>query len=917
MSGSGLAHDAEVLYEREGDLEAVSALLEMARSGRGAGLLIEGPAGIGKSALVRAGVRAAHERNMLVLFAHASPLEQAFAFGVVRDLFDQRPAAAERPGAAGSGRPAAIDLYTRLHTLYWDLVERSAERAVLVAVDDLQWADEESRRFLAYLARRLDGVAISLLASCRVGEGERVSELEEARSVRVWEPATLSEQGVMQLAAGRLGRRPSSAAVAQWHRASGGNPFLVGEVIAAAEEGTGDQVPRTIEREVQRRLARLGEDATSLAQASAILGTKASLQLSAALAGKTPPVAGRAADRLVEARLWTSAAEARFVHSIVADAVLASIPGAELSQRRHRAARLLEAAGADPQHIAAQLLETHPQDDAWAATALMTAGLAALEEGAPRTASSYLRRALEEPISAERRPALLLALGRAEAATRDQHAPEHLQAAIELLGDPVDRIRASQQLALDLRLRGRVPEAADALLDALTDVPETATDLRLELEAQLAGIALGARETLRLAPTGLSERMRHLAGRTSGERMLLAISAFRTGMAGGPETAAAVEAARRALSKGLLADVSPAHQLFVMSLAVLYLTDHIAHAEYWAAEGIAASQRAGSVAGYALTSCFRAQSRRLAGRLADAEADARAALTPGDPLAWPMATTALAFLVDSLVDQGRLDDAQDAMNENQVPHQALETYPLCQIRLARGKLAVARGDYEDGLSDILSAGEVFSAWGVLSPAWSDWRLAAARTLRLAGRLSEADEVARENLELSRACAVDRAVGEAELECALITRDANAARAAVARLSRAEAMLAHVRGLVELGELLLHQRRRAEAGETLREGLEAADHCGAGHFVVRARSGLAALGFRPRRAARRGVDALTAQERRVVDMAARGLSNREIAQALFVTPGTIEAHLTRAYEKLGVRSRAELPRILGLEDQTAA
>ena len=171
-------HDG--LLERERELAAVEALLE-----RGGGVLvIEGGAGIGKTSLVEAACRRAEGRGREVLRARGSELEAGFAFGVVRQLFERRlagagPTSARRcsPGRrrrcgrccwASSVETAAVDTsFAVLHGLYWLTANLAAARPLLIAVDDAHWADEPSLRWLAYLAPRLEGLAVALLVALR------------------------------------------------------------------------------------------------------------------------------------------------------------------------------------------------------------------------------------------------------------------------------------------------------------------------------------------------------------------------------------------------------------------------------------------------------------------------------------------------------------------------------------------------------------------------------------------------------------------------------------------------------------------------------------------------------------------------------------------------------------------------------
>ena len=126
------------------------------------------------------------------------------------------------------------------------------------------------------------------------------------------------------------------------------------------------------------------------------------------------------------------------------------------------------------------------------------------------------------------------------------------------------------------------------------------------------------------------------------------------------------------------------------------------------------------------------------------------------------------------------------------------------------------------------------------------------------------------------------------------------------LSDSPALLERARSLTELGAALRRANRRKEARELLADGLELGERCSATVLAERARAELVATGARPRRAVRSGEAALTPSERRVAQLAAAGHTNRDIAQALFVTPKTIEVHLSHAYQKLGIRSRSQLP-----------
>ena len=172
-----------MLLDRDRELEALGALLDAAARGRGGAAVVEGPAGIGKSELLRAAARAAAECGVRPLVARAAELERDLPYGVVRQLLEPPVlGASETERAAlleGPARRAAelLDLggaesepSAAAHGIFWLVANLAADTPLLVAVDDIQWADEPSLRALAYLARRLDGLPVAIVAALRAGE---------------------------------------------------------------------------------------------------------------------------------------------------------------------------------------------------------------------------------------------------------------------------------------------------------------------------------------------------------------------------------------------------------------------------------------------------------------------------------------------------------------------------------------------------------------------------------------------------------------------------------------------------------------------------------------------------------------------------------------------------------------------------
>ena len=258
-------------------------------------------------------------------------------------------------------------------------------------------------------------------------------------------------------------------------------------------------------------------------------------------------------------------------------------------------------------------------------------------------------------------------------------------------------------------------------------------------------------------------------------------------------------------------------------------------------------------------------------------------------------------------EQGDPDAAEAALRAF-APGEPTRTQTGAVLLLARGHLRVAQRRLEAGLADIQAAGDVALRTGAVSPAYLLWRSAAALAQLALGEPEAALALAREELELGRVFGAPRVLGAALRTAGVVTggpEGEELLREAVATLEGAGVALESARALVDLGSLLRRSNRRAEARELLREGLDIAHRGGRG---ARRRPGgdRAARHRRPAAArALTGLDALTASERRVAELAAQGMTNREIAQALFVTARTVEGHLTQTFQKLDLRSREDL------------
>jgi DNA-binding CsgD family transcriptional regulator len=337
-------------------------------------------------------------------------------------------------------------------------------------------------------------------------------------------------------------------------------------------------------------------------------------------------------------------------------------------------------------------------------------------------------------------------------------------------------------------------------------------------------------------------------------------------------------------------------------------------------EGLAVVRARGSTVHFAVCSAMRSCLALRRGALGDAEADARAALDAAPRQAHGFyGMFALATLVETLVERDRLDEAQHELERIGMPARATAA-PYGALLHARGRLHLARQRPEEALDDFLASGRHLARALCTTPSSAAWRSGAALAQMALDRHEAARELAAEEVALARELGAPRAFGvalRAAGRAALAPADDGASGLArleqsVSALETAQAQLELARSLAELGAALRRAGRRADAREPLRRALDLAHRCGGERVAQQAHADLLATGARPRRALLSGPSSLTASERRVADMAAQGLSNREVAQALFVSLRTVETHLTHAFQKLGIESRAQLAGALDQE-----
>jgi DNA-binding CsgD family transcriptional regulator len=927
-----VAESRPLLLERDAELARLSVLLEKAHAGSGAVVAISGPPGIGKTELLAAVHRIAGERGFRTLRARGRDLEADMAFSVVRQLLEQpvlSASAGERrrllagPARAGAGAlglaagASPASEFAAVHGLYWLCANLAERKPLLLTVDDLQWVDGPSLSWLGYLGPRSAESAMLVVLAVREGDprgrANSVAAAADDSSVHRMGLSALSVASVATLVRAELGPSASAGFCSACWELAGGNPLYVRELLAASRNeglsGAEDSITRlralassAVGASVLGRLARLGPDAVSLAQALAVLGSQTEVGVAAELAGLEPAAAELTADRLAAAQILAPARPLDFFHPLIGEAVNADQALGARRLAHRRAAAILDRAGA-ADRVAAHLLATGPAGDTWAVQRLSAAADTAWERGAAEVAASYLRRALAEPAAPAERPALLRRLGVAEWAAGDPAAIGHLEEALNEARDATAIAAAAGPLANAYIISDQADIAVPVLQRAVARIrpADPRLALRLDGAAALAGLMddRSAAAALRAV-----DRLQASLSATSDPPGRVLVVIAHAEMRRGRSADEAEQLVERVLAREPYPPRPNASASIIVTLLGL---EAFGTLQRLCDDMLQAARRRSAVQELIGVASFSAWALYRRGELADAEAQARWALERATGI-W--AIDALAHLVETLVERDALDDAAAELRR-MAPPMTSHTVVVAAYLMARGQLRMAQGQCQEALQDYLACGERCERLGIVDGLYA-WRSEAAITHALLGHAAEARQLARTAVEVARGFGRPRALGVALRAQGLVedgARGIDLLGEAVAVLERSQAPVELARALTDHGAALRRAGLRMRARVQLERGLDLAHHCGARRIASQARAELVAAGAKPRRDAFTGRDALTASELRVARLAAAGRTNREIAQALFITTKTASAHLSRAYRKLDVTRRSQLAEAL--------
>jgi ATP/maltotriose-dependent transcriptional regulator MalT len=931
------------LVEREAELEIIRAAVQSASTGTGRLVLIEGPAGIGKTHLLQAARESASEAAMHVLHARGAELEREFPYGLARQLFEQALAHAQdeerralMSGAAKTVEPLLAQgeslplpavgdsSFPILHGLYWLTANLAERHPVLLAVDDAHWGDPESLRFLHYLAGRLEETPVLLVLTARPAEPgahiELIAAIESDPAAEILRPPPLSDAAVAVLVKSALGPDAAGEFCKACHQASSGNPFVLHDLLselriegiaptAAAAADVVNVTPKTVSRTVLLRLARLPREALRLAQATAVLGDGADLGDAAALARIDTAAALEAADSLVEVDLLAPGRPLYFVHPLTRAAIYTDLPAGKRSEAHRAAARVLAARGADSDTIAVHLLASEPMGDPETVELLRAAASRAQERGTPEASVRYLRRAWSEPPAADTRRTVLAELVTALGRTAEPLTPVELRETViaELTSAPEVLVTCARELAWVLNGTGHPEDASAVLGGAIEAASDGGTiDLALQFEVQRLFVDLARPNEIKARMEPYRER---LDPGTSTDRLWLAVEAWRL-MLIGENARHAAELARQALDGWQIFAEQPISPVTGQLILVLVVAEDFEFAERALEVMLAGTRAIGSAPFEGASLGLRSELEFRRGMVAGAAADARTAIEVARAHAFvPALPLTVAWIVQALIERGELVEAERELEMCGMAVQVPDRMSFTPILLCRAMVELGQGKRRRALEDLMEIGRREARSETSFFAWDS---EAAVVLASLDEREEARRLAERGLERARLWGSAGRLGHATTSLGLVVGGEigiERLREALQLLEQSPAELEYMRTLTHFGAALRRAGRRADAREPLREALELARRRGALAIARRAHEELAATGETLGPLIAIGLESLTPSERRIAGLAAEGLTNREIAQTLFLSVKTVESHLRGAYRKLDVRSREELPHAL--------
>ena len=920
---------------RDAELTVLGQHLDQLLSGVGTVVLVEGGAGMGKSRLLGEVAAMAGRLSIRVGWGVADPANTVVPLSVLMEaLFEGASPILERT-ALGEVHASPEQRYWLFQDLE-ALLEGAALRGpLLICLDDLQWADTGTAAVLRALRSRPATAPIGWVIALRPGQGS--PQVRSAVDFLAGHGAAkitlgpLDQAGVAQMAADVLGAQPDSDLLKMAERPAG-NPFLLVELLSGLREeglvrvGSGRaelvewRLPRRVSESMRLRLERMSDPARQVATVAAALGRRFSLDDVAAMLNRSPSELLTPVDELVHADLLTVGdGRLMFSHDLILEAVRASIPGSVRRSLDRQAASVLLARGALPVEVATQLAESASPGDEVAITTLFKAA-EALGATDPGAAADLSQRALELAPTRHllRGPLVAQTAVWLHAAGRGEEAKAFADTALH------EAFPAEQEAEVRLSIAGMFALSPDVRAEACRHalaLPGLPANLRARHLAVLfhclvtAGRCDEAR-TLLEEVTSAVQSCDDVAARFALE---LAQSGLMYAHGDFPAALAMVGTALRTGVR--TSDDTRGHLTYQWRCDVLTVVDRLDESLQMSTQGVASAQR--DRQGWALGIFETGRGRQLLqmGRLADA------AVALEGQLPVDMAPHIVSVLdAAGVVALGRvaihLGDAGLSRQAREIAHVMLGQRAPSVRRHAAWLL---------GLQE-MAAGDPVRAHEWLRSLGEDGRMAIvplfpmdvadeARLIHIA--LAAQDYELAAHAAYAATCRAHRNPQIRSMTAAaahakgLLDHNRKDLAEAVGLYEGGPRPLAYAAALEDLGVASVDGCDTGEAVEVFGRALEVYAQAGAAWDAGRVRGRLRALGVRRRLVAAqrpdRGWAAMTESELAVARLVAQGLTNREVAERLFVSQHTVSGHLRHVFAKLDVNSRVELTRLASLHD----
>ncbi len=911
------------MFGREAERAQVEQLLDRAVDGP-VGIALEGAPGIGKTTVWRDAVQSAHRRGYLVLESVPSEPDMGLAFSGLGDLFDQLdqeliaclPDPQRKALAAalfvGDVSEAPADLLALPRAALGLLRRLSVQQPVVLAIDDEQWLDRASARVLAFALTRIREERICLLLARRTdGDGALWPEVSRGfiNGVEVVAVPPLDIDATRRLLSEASERKLTPTRVQRVHQMSGGNPLYalaIGRELARSSgngaSGRELPIPRTLTDAISQRLAHLAAEARPALLAVASLAAPTMALLAAAI----EPFEPQDLDSALQAGVVTiDGAVVRFTHPLLASVHYTSTPASVRRELHRRLAVVVEDEVESARHLA---LGTEAYDEQ-VAVRLERAAEAAARRGAPEVAAELLQDAIRltpADLVNERSCRTIAAAEQHYVAGSQLQARGLLEELLPAMPGGPTRARALTRLA---RIRSddfRV--GASLLREALADVGDDHR-LRAEIEMELTegeGMVGHVPEMLEAAERAVQSAER------AGDQGLLALA---LGVLGAAEFFGAQRIRHDLLDRAVELEqfVQEMNTMRMPSSklgSVLGLSDDFDAARPLVEGALRRATRRGEETdrGYVLVGLVQLElgsgNPGAAERYAAEGAEAARQQANDELDCWVVHADAIVAAA-----RGRLEQARERAGValELAVKSGNESIGLMYMILI-GDLELRSGDPEAAHRRLKplreAAGGAVFLGSMMLPMWSS----DIEALIAIGRFDEAREVLDDLLERVRTCENPHAVAIAHrCEGLLLAAQGDLDRAiermeaALAEHARRTLPLEYGRTLIEKGAIQRRAKHKSAAKRTLTQAVEILEPLGTAIWLSRARDELGRIGLRRSVAS----DGLTPAQERVAELVAAGMANREIANTLYMSQRSVEAHLTKIYRELGVRSRAQL------------